>query len=111
MIGETVTRLRAPTAEDRYGNLTPNWGAAVEVDFEGCAVAPLHEDEDTANGRQGRIIGFTIYRPGGGMGIAATDRLRVRGEIHEVNSNGQTWVSPWSTVTAGDEIQTKRVEG
>ena len=77
MVGEVVTVRRpgAPT-QDRNGNDIP--GAPVDTDVAGCAVAPRFAGDATEQGRQGVIVGMTIYFPSG-TDVRATDLLVVRG--------------------------------
>jgi hypothetical protein len=109
MIGETVTILRAgaPTT-DRYGNEVP--GADVRIDVQGCAVAPRQEGDVSDGGRQGVIVGTTVYFPPG-TDVRSTDRLEVRGEVHTIEGDPGRWVSPFSGSEWGVECATRRVEG
>lgn len=110
MTGETVTRLRAPLVEDRYGSEVRDWDNATESAVTGCIVAPRHEGEDHEDGRQGVIVGFTVYAPAG-ADILATDRLTIRGDDHEVDGEPGAWVNPWTEITEGIEIHAGRVDG
>lgn len=110
MTGEPVKRLRAPTTEDRYGGAVPDWDNATEKVLTGFAVAPRHEAEEHDNGRQGVIVGYTLYGPAG-TDILPTDRLVIRGDTHEVDGEIGVWTSPWTNVTAGVEIHAGRVDG
>jgi hypothetical protein len=107
--GEPVSILRAgaPTY-DRYGNEIP--GLDVTIVVPGCAVAPRLSGDVTDGGRQGVIVGTTIYFPPG-TDVRATDRLVVRGEEHAIEGDPGRWVSPWTTVEHGVEVATQRVEG
>lgn len=107
---ETVTRLRAGTSPDRYGGTEADWTTPDELDIDGCAVAPRDAEEDNTNGRQAVIAGFNIYAPAG-ADVLPTDRLTVRGEVHEVHGEPGVWTSPFDDVTAGVEIRTRRVDG
>lgn len=109
MIGETVVILRAgaPTV-DRYGNEIP--GPDVRVEVEGCAVAPRLDGDVTAQGRQGVIIGTTVYFPAG-TDVRATDRLEVRNEQHVIEGDPGRWVNPYDGNERGVEVASRRVEG
>jgi hypothetical protein len=104
---ETVTILRAgASTEDRYGNSTP--GADVRTDVPGCLVAPRLQGDATEGGRQGVIIGATIYLPTG-TDIQSSDRLEVRGVEHVIEGEPGLWNGApgrWDT-----EVATRRVEG
>lgn len=110
MIGETVTRLRASTTEDRYGSQVLDWTDPAELDIDGCAVAPLEADEDHGEGRQAVIRGFNVYAPAG-ADVLPIDRLRIRGDDHEVIGEPGVWVNPFTGATPGVEIRTRRVTG
>lgn len=110
MIGETITRLRAGSASNRVGASIDDWSDPAELDIDGCAVAPRDADEENAGGRQTVIAGFNVYAPPG-ADVLATDRLRVRGEIHEVIGEPGVWINPFTGATPGVEIRTRRVTG
>lgn len=107
MSGETVVILRpgAPS-QDRYGNDVP--GVDVRIPVEGCLVAPRLAGDATEGGRQGVIIGTTVYFPTA-TDVRATDRLEVRGETHTIEGDPGVWLgAPGQRDT---EVATKRVEG
>ena len=110
MTGETITRLRAPVVEDRYGAESRDWEAATSTDIDECVVAPRPQGEAHDDGRQGVIVGYTIYAPAG-TDIVPSDRLTIRGNPHEVDGQPSAWVNPWTQVTEGVEIQARRVDG
>lgn len=110
MTGETITRLRAPLVDDRYGGQTPDWDAATSTTIPGCVVAPGQAGEAHGDGRQGVIVGFTIYAPAG-SDILPSDRLTIRGHDHEVDGEPGEWVNPWTQVTEGIEVRARRVDG
>lgn len=109
MTGETVTILRAGApSSDRYGNTIP--GGDVRLEIAGCAVAPRLQGDATEGGRQGVIVGTTVYFPPG-TDVQSTDRLEVRGETHTIDGDPGRWVSPFTGTEAGVEVATRRVEG
>jgi hypothetical protein len=109
MIGETVTILRAGAGTtDPYGNDIP--GADTRTDVDGCAVAPRLGGDVTEQGRQGVIVGTTVYFPAG-TDVRATDRLEVRGEAHTIEGDPGRWLSPFTGTEFGVEVATSRVEG
>ena len=104
---ETVLILRpgAPTT-DAHGNSVP--GADVPTAVDGCLVAPRLQGDATEGGRQGVIIGATVYFPKGTT-VLATDRLQVRGKVHKIEGDPGVWPGApgrWDT-----EVATRRVEG
>jgi hypothetical protein len=107
MTGETVTILRpgASTTDDR-GDPIP--GADTRTDVAGCLVAPRLQGDALDVGRQGVIVGTTVYFPTG-TDVRATDRLEVRGEVHMIEGDPGWWKDApggWDT-----EVATRRVEG
>lgn len=103
MITELVTILRAgPPTIDRQGNAVP--GADARIDVDGCLVAPRLQGDATDGGRQGVIIGTTVYFPDG-TDVRSTDRLEVRDEEHTIEGDPGPWFG------RGIEVATRRVEG
>jgi hypothetical protein len=109
-VTEIVTRVRPGTTTDRYGADVADWTDPDELDIGGCAVAPRHSGEDTTDGRQGVIIGYTVYAPAG-ADVLPTDRLVIRGDTHDIDGLPGVWTSPFTATTEGVEIAAKRVDG
>lgn len=109
MRGETVTILRAgaPTI-DRYGNEVP--GADVRIDVDGCFVAPRLGGDVTEQGRQGIVVGSTVYFPAR-TDVRSTDRLEVRGAPHTIQGQPGDWTNGFTGRRFGVEVATERVEG
>lgn len=107
---ETITRLRPGSATNRVGATIDDWSDPAEFDIDGCAVAPRDAEEDRTGGRQMVIAGFNVYAPAG-TEILPTDRLRIRGDDHEVDGEPGVWTNPYTDVTEGVEIRTRRVTG
>lgn len=107
---ESVVRLRSTATADRYGGTVKDWTAPDSLTIEGCLVAPRTEGETTDGGREGVVIGWTVYAPHG-ADILATDRVEVRGVAHEVDGEPSDWSGGFTTWTPGVEIQLRRVEG
>lgn len=108
--GETVIRIRAPLVTDRYGNQVFDWDNATRSEVSGCGVAPRTSDEETETGRQGVIVGITVYVPAG-TDISAHDRMEVRGEVYEVAGEVADWRSPFTGWAPGLVVNLRRVEG
>lgn len=104
---ETVAVLRpGASTVDRYGDPIP--GPDVRVEIEGCLVAPRQAGDADAQGRQGVIVGTTVYFPVGSE-VRSTDRLEIRGEPHEIEGDPGWWrgaPGSWDL-----EVATRRVEG
>ena len=109
MTGETVVLLvpGEPTV-DRGGNEVP--GPDRRVKGFDCLVAPRSYGDVTGQGRQGVIVGFTVYMPGRPP-IDALDRIEVRGVAHEVVGEPGVWFDPDAGGNIGVEVATRRVEG
>ncbi|GHD70138.1 hypothetical protein GCM10010317_076800 [Streptomyces mirabilis] len=111
--GEDVTVLRpgAPT-QDRYGNDVP--GPAAEIPVYGCAVAPRDGTGAGANeiidARDTVIVGLTLYAPYG-TDIRATDRVRVGGELYEVDGQPGSFRSPFTGSTGPVVVALELVTG
>ena len=112
MIGETIVRLRAQEAveRNRYGGAVTGWDSAVSAEIDGCAVSPRFNPEDTALGRQGVIVGLTVYAPPG-TDVLPTDRVVVRGVEYEVDGQPGEWTNPYDSLSRGVEFALKRVDG
>jgi hypothetical protein len=106
-VGETVTLLRRVLAgQDSDGN--DEW-STVETDVAGCAVWPRGSSE-LVQGRDTVIVGLAILLPAG-TAVAASDRLRVRGDLYEVDGQPGSWQSPFSGLSAGVQVALTRVTG
>lgn len=106
--GETVTIIRAPGV-DQYGDPIP--GDPMRIDIPGCAIAPRPLGETSERGRQGVIVGYTIYLPAGSPAILHTDQIEVRGAVREIDGEPAEWVSPFTGWTPGVEVAVKGGEG
>lgn len=83
---ETVTVVRPP-ARDTFGDALP--GTEASTDLPGCLVAPGGSGEQNSGANQ-VTTDATVYAPPG-ADILATDRLLVRGQLHEVVGQPQQW--------------------
>ncbi|MFT9821150.1 hypothetical protein [Lysinibacillus sp. NPDC056185] len=110
--GETVTVLRANLVTDRYGNEVWDWSDPDRTLVPGCAVAPRRTGaaEVTDLGRQGVIVGLTVYAPAG-TDIRPSDRMEVGGRVYEVDGESGTWASPFTGWAPGIEVALKQMEG
>lgn len=110
MNGETVTVVRrgAQTGEDRYGK--PIYGPDQEIPVAGCMVAPRSSAEPDEVGRGAVITGVTVYLPPG-ADVRPQDRLRIRGELFQVDGDAGDWSSGYTAWRPGVEVAAERVEG
>jgi len=111
--GSDVTILRpGPPTEDGYGNDVP--GAPTEIPVLGCAVAPRDGTGAGANeitdARDTVIVGLTLYAPYG-TEIRATDRVRVDGELYEVDGQPGAFRSPFTGSTGPVVVALELVTG
>lgn len=107
--GEPVVVYRTTVTTDRYGNDTPGPYTAVAT-YEGCAIAPRRSSEETTAGRQGVIVGLTVYLSSDAA-VGPHDRLEVRGDMFEVDGEVGVWRSPFTGWAPGVEVNVRRVEG
>ena len=106
--GQTVRAIPGPPGVDKYGDPLPI--TRVPFDVPGCAVAPRYSTEPTVRGRQGVIVGLTIYPPAD-SGFLYTDQVEVRGVLYDIEGDPAEWENPFTGDTPGDEIALKRAVG
>jgi len=106
--GQTVTIVPGPPGTDAYGDPLPI--TRIGGDITGCAVAPRYSSEPTERGRQGVIVGLTIYPPAG-SDILFTDQVRVRGVLYDIDGDPAEWENPFTGDTPGMEVALKRAVG
>lgn len=112
--GDTVTILRPgpATTQDIYGNDVP--GAVAEISVSGCAVAPRDGTgsgpNEIVDARDTVISGLTLYAPFG-TDIRATDRVRVGGDVYEVEGRVGSFRSPFSGSTGPVVVALELVTG
>lgn len=95
---ETVTLLRtAGGGFDAYGD--PVAGTVVEYAVAGCMVAPVTSTEPSDRGREGVVIGWTVYAPAGTVALHA-DRIRIRGVSCAVEGVSGDWGSGGVVINA-----------
>jgi hypothetical protein len=110
---QTVTRVRAGTVTDRYGEATRDWAAASRVQITGCAVQPAGSTENLAGGDQ-RITAWHLIAPIT-PDILATDRIewdgarKADGTVAQLEVDGE--VGRWADPPAHVEAVLRRVEG
>jgi len=106
--GETVTIIRpGPTTEDPYGNDVP--GPPVETDIAGCAIAPRSSSEDL-QARDQVIVGLNVWMPSGSV-VYATDQMRVRGVLYEIDGEPGAFSTPFTGTGGPVQVALTRVSG
>lgn len=110
MIGNaTVVRVRrVESGADALGD--PTDVTETRTTISGCAVAPRSTSDIVDRGRQGVIVGLSLYAPAGTT-VDHTDLFEVDGTLFEVDGEGGNWESPFSGWRAGVEIALKRAAG
>lgn len=109
MTGETIVVVRlAPGGVDQYGDPVASTESRTTV--EGCALAPRMSDELNTRGRQGVIVGLTLYAPPG-ADILHTDHIEARDQTWEVDGEVGDWRNPYTGEQPGLEVALKRVAG
>lgn len=83
---ETVTVIRPP-GRDRFGDQMA--GTPAEFDVPGCLFAPGPSREPGFADNQVDTDG-TVYAPTG-SDFAATDKVRIRGDVYTVVGKPQVW--------------------
>ena len=111
--GDTVTILRpGPATQDAYGNDVP--GAPTEIPVGGCAVAPRDGTgagpNEIVDARDTVIEGLMLYAPFG-TDIRATDRVRVGGDVYEVEGQPGSFRSPFTGSTGPVVVALELVTG
>lgn len=111
--GETVTILRPGAAtRDKYGNDVP--GPDAEIPVSGCAVAPRDGSgagaSELTDARDTVITGLSLWAPYG-TDIRATDRVRVGGDVYQVEGRTGSFRSPLSGSTGPVVVALELVTG
>lgn len=107
----TITVVRGP-GRDAMGDSIDDEPA--EHDVEDCAIAPRSSSDVLDRGREGVIVGLTVYAPAG-ADVKHTDQIRIAAEPHaglyDVDGEIGTWESPFTGKVAGVEFAIRRAEG
>lgn len=107
--GTSITvRRDSPGGFDVYGS--PVAGTTTETVITGCAVAPRYSTESTERGRQGVIVGLTVFAPFG-SDILYTDRIVVASVEYRIEGEPASWANPFTGSTPGMEIALTRAVG
>jgi hypothetical protein len=106
--GETVTVIRpGASTEDPYGNEVP--GTPTETDVPGCAIAPRSSSEDL-QARDQVIVGLNVWMPSGTV-VNATDQMRVRGVLYEIDGEPGAFSTPFTGTVGPVQVSLTRVSG
>lgn len=108
--GVTVTIVRkSPGGTDAYGDPIP--GTTTRIEIPRCGLAPRMSTESTARGRQGVIVGQTVYLPDNSPPVLYTDQLEVAGVLYDIEGDPGAWSNPLTGWTPGSEVAIRRAIG
>lgn len=107
--GTAVTvRRGSPGGFNAYGD--PVSGSTTDTVVAGCAVAPRYSTEPTERGRQGVVVGLTVYAPAG-TDIVSTDRILIAGVEYTIDGQPAEWSHPMTGWAPGLEVAITRAVG
>ena len=107
---QSVTRQRPGTKVDSDGSTVDDWSSPSELVIEGCMLAPVLGDEHNDHGRQGVLIGWTLYRRQA-ADVLERDRIVTANDgTFVVEGRPALWASPFSAF-AGLQVALQRMEG
>lgn len=90
-----------------------DWTNMTETAYEGCAIVPRTPDagrEPLISGRFPVYIGVYVLGPID-MNVGPRDRIRVNGEVFEVEGDPVKWISPLTGNHLGTQVNLLRMEG
>lgn len=109
---DVLTRVRAPLADDVYGNPVRDWTAAVRTDLPGWRVQPVQGSRANAADsvpRDGLERNRRAFGPPG-VDLEQTDRIEWQGDTWLIDGDVDRWRSPTGRL-AHIEIMLTRMEG
>lgn len=102
-----VVRVRE-SGTDEYGD--PIEGTPTRLTIRGCIRAPRTTSEIEDRGRQGVIVGETLYAPPR-ADILATDQIEIDGVLFNIEGQPGVWQNPFTGWKPGLEVALTRGEG
>ena len=102
----TAYRVR-PAGNDALGDPL---GPAVRTALEGCSQAPRESSDVHDRGRQGVIVGLTLYMPPT-TDLLHTDQVEVDGVLYDVEGVPGDWNSPLTGWHPGKVVNLTRAAG
>lgn len=102
----TIVRLRGATT-DVDGDPS---GSATSETLTGCFVAPRTSSDVDAPGRNGAVIGLSLYGPLD-TDLVRTDQVQVDGITYQIIGDVGLWANPLTGWEAGFEAALERGEG
>lgn len=89
---QTVTRLRATSSTDGYGDASANWTSPSSLDIAGCSVQPMIGEEILAN-RDAIVSRWQWFGPYD-ADVTGRDRIRFDSVVYEIDGSVQKWRDP-----------------
>jgi len=109
LYGSTITVVRSsPGGFDQYGD--PVSGTTTSTNITGCAVAPRYSSEPVERGRNGVIVGLSVYAPAG-SDIVYTDTITVDSVDYRIEGQPASWTNPFTGWAPGVEVALVRSAG
>jgi len=102
-----IVRIRA-LGKDKYGD--PVEGSPSRLQLSGCQVAPRTSSDTPGRGRDGVIVGQTLYGPFD-LDLISTDVVEVDGIPYSIEGEVGKWENRRSGRQAGIEVALKRGTG
>ena len=107
--GSTITVVRSsPGGVDQYGD--PISGTTTTTVIEGCAVAPRYSTEPSERGRNGVVVGLSVYAPTG-SDILFSDTIIVDSVDYRIEGQPASWANPFTGWAPGVEVALVRSTG
>ena len=88
LLPDQVTRRRATTASDGYGNPTSDWSSVTEVVYP-AEVQPASTDENVVD-QDRTVTRWRAWLPAA-ADLVATDRIVWDGDTYEIDGDVQRW--------------------
>lgn len=105
-----ITRIRLiDGGVDEYGDPVESTEDVIEL--PGASAAPRTSGDVDGRGRDGVVVGLTVYVPDPSADVVRTDLIGYRGERWLIEGEVGVWESPYGPQVDGLEIALKRGEG
>lgn len=111
-----IRLVSGPGPADRYGDPTEADIEPVELPDAfvaprpGDAAVPWANQPIDGRGRQGVIVGLTMYVPGCST-IDRTSRVEIDGTLYDIEGEPGVWADPSDGLVAGVEVALRRAAG
>lgn len=104
-----IVRVRnVPGGFDEYGD--PIEGTQDSIILDGAFTAPRESPEIDGRGRNGVIVGLTLFAPYG-ADLRYTDQVEVDGELYDIEGEPGRWRNPLTSWEAGTQVALTRAQG